>query len=903
MKPYRAHLLAMLVVALAAATGVSASLFNFAADWRFSLTPRPPTGNIALIAIDPHSIEAMGAWPWSRSIHADLIRKLDSVGVSDIIFDVDFSSPSTAAADGDLAEAIKASTSSVVLPAFQQSKKSGSPSVHDNLPIPLLTADAWVASAGVKVEKDGRVRKYDYSDRVGNELIPSIATAMSGSGTLSKPPFYIDHGIRFREIPMVSYSDVLDDNSASRLGLRGKKVLIGGTAIELGDRFSVPNASVLPGPLLQILAAESIAQNRALTATSWVVSLIGVVLSMVAMVYAWPRIPAKRRVILIAFASIAIEASALCIQFYFPVIVNTSLLQITFAAYCLAIALQELDIRGLMTRVAERRFRRIAMSMGDALICMDGSLRITVWNPAAESIFGYQPVEIIGHSFTELMADATNSSAVVGITADLIESHNGRLIEFDGLRKNGQKFDAEACFSSWEDTDGLSFGLSLRDVSTRKKEAEKIKYLAEFDSFTGLPNRYSIEQKITALLTSSDGQHCLFLVRVNRISDTSVILGRSFSGELIKAVGNVLDRYLGEGRHSLARIGDETFAILANDCTADAAARMLATIKALFDKPLQVGDRLQHAHIRIGAAKLPEHGSTTEAAFSNAYIALDKDKADGAASFYEMRDRDTIEKRLATEEDLVRALIKNEFELFYQPQVCLESKRVIGAEALIRWRHPSRGLVPPIEFIPVANATTVSNGLSRWVVDTAWRQASRWAAAGHELRIGINLSPCQFADDSLSAQVEALLRDAPIRPDLIELEVTEDILLEDEAQAKTAIESLKRVGVRLVFDDFGTGFGSLSYLKSFPLHGLKIDRSFVKDALLCDSDRTIVRSVIGLAEGLNLSVIAEGIEDAATADLLLAMGCREGQGYYFGKPCPADEFERLFITVVGPIAA
>jgi EAL domain-containing protein (putative c-di-GMP-specific phosphodiesterase class I) len=268
-----------------------------------------------------------------------------------------------------------------------------------------------------------------------------------------------------------------------------------------------------------------------------------------------------------------------------------------------------------------------------------------------------------------------------------------------------------------------------------------------------------------------------------------------------------------------------------------------------------------------------------------------------------MRDRDTIEKRLATEEDLVRALIKNEFELFYQPQVCLESKRVIGAEALIRWRHPSRGLVPPIEFIPVANATTVANGLSRWVVDTAWRQASRWAAAGHELRIGINLSPCQFADDSLSAQVEALLRDAPIRPDLIELEVTEDILLEDEAQAKTAIESLKRVGVRLVFDDFGTGFGSLSYLKSFPLHGLKIDRSFVKDALSSESDRTIVRSVIGLAEGLDLSVIAEGIEDAATADLLLAMGCREGQGYYFGKPCPADEFERLFITLAGPIAA
>lgn len=902
MKPYRAHLLATLVVAVAAATGVSASLFNFAADWRFSMTSRAPTGNIALIAIDPHSIEAMGAWPWSRSIHADLIKKLDAIGVSDIVFDVDFSSPSTPAADDDLAQAIKASTSSVVLPAFQQSKRSGSPSVHDNLPIPLLAADAWIASASVKVGKDGRARKYDYSDRIGTDLIPSIATAMSGSGIVSKPSFYVDHGIRFREIPMFSYSDVLDENSASRLSLRGKKVLIGGTAIELGDRFSVPNASVLPGPLLQILAAESITQNRALSSTSWVVSLAGVILSIIAMMYVWPRMSAMRRFILIAFASVAVEVIALCIQSYYPVIADTSLLQISFAAYLVVIALQELDVRALMTRVAERRFRRIAMSMGDALICMDSSLRITVWNPAAESIFGYLSVEMIGHSFSELMSDSAESNAIFHVTADLVGGHNRRLIEFVGIRKDGQKFDAEACFSSWEDTDGLSYGVSLRDVSIRKSEAEKIKYLADFDSFTGLPNRHQIERRVTELL-ANNRQLCLFVVRVNRVSETSVILGPSFSGELIKAVGRSLRHQFREDRYFFGRIGDETFALLSSDCTSEAASCVATTIINLFDTPLPVGDRLHQAHVRIGAANLPEHGPSTEVAFANAYIALDKDKADGAANFYEVQDRALVEKRLATEADLVQALQNDEFELFYQPQVCLDSKRIIGAEALIRWRHPTRGLVPPIEFIPVANVTTVSVGMSRWVVETAWRQASRWAAAGHKIRVGINLSPCQFADGSLSAQVEALLHDAPICPDLIEFEVTEDIILDDEIQAKRAIENLKRSGVRLVFDDFGTGFGSLSYLKSFPLHGLKIDRSFVSDALSCESDRTIVRSIISLAEGLDLSVIAEGIEDAATADLLLAMGCREGQGYHFGKPCPADEFERLFMTAAGPIAA
>jgi EAL domain-containing protein (putative c-di-GMP-specific phosphodiesterase class I) len=231
---------------------------------------------------------------------------------------------------------------------------------------------------------------------------------------------------------------------------------------------------------------------------------------------------------------------------------------------------------------------------------------------------------------------------------------------------------------------------------------------------------------------------------------------------------------------------------------------------------------------------------------------------------------------------------------------------VVGAEALIRWRHPTRGLVAPAAFIPVVNTSSISDSVALWVLETACRQARAWEEAGKAIRVGVNLSPSQVLSGTLSASVRTVLSQTRLDPALLELEVTEDIILADADKALAMFREIQALGVRMVFDDFGTGYASLSYLKKFPLDGLKIDRSFVTELRPETGDAAIVSSTIELSKKLGLTVIAEGIEDAATAAWLYANGCREGQGYHFGRPVPAQEFEQRFLTpsvVVDPAMA
>jgi EAL domain-containing protein (putative c-di-GMP-specific phosphodiesterase class I) len=258
--------------------------------------------------------------------------------------------------------------------------------------------------------------------------------------------------------------------------------------------------------------------------------------------------------------------------------------------------------------------------------------------------------------------------------------------------------------------------------------------------------------------------------------------------------------------------------------------------------------------------------------------------------------RRELETRLTLEAELALAAERNEFELFYQPQLHLADGRLVGAEALIRWRHPERGLVSPGEFMPVVNTSPISERIAEWVLETACTKAAAWERAGQKLRIGVNLSPSQLQSGDLASSVAQALARTGLSPTSLELEVTEDILLHDEQSALNTFLKIQALGVRLVFDDFGTGFASLSYLKKFPLDGLKIDRSFVLGLLANPDDAAIVSSTIGLSKQLGLSVIAEGIEDRATADFLVSMGCGEGQGYFFGRPMPASEFEAKFLT-------
>jgi EAL domain-containing protein (putative c-di-GMP-specific phosphodiesterase class I) len=336
----------------------------------------------------------------------------------------------------------------------------------------------------------------------------------------------------------------------------------------------------------------------------------------------------------------------------------------------------------------------------------------------------------------------------------------------------------------------------------------------------------------------------------------------------------------------------------------EAVAQFSERMALMFGMPLMVGTRQHRLKASIGAAVYPGDGRTADELLSNSHLAFCRAKATrrGGHVVFESAIRQELESRLTLEGELASAVERNEFELFYQPQVRLADGGLVGAEALIRWRHPVRGLVSPAEFMPVINTSSMSERIAGWVLETACRQARIWQRAGHDVRVGVNLSPSQLHSGDLASSVAEVLAITGLTPSLLELEVTEDILLLDEQRVLDTFLRIQELGVRVVFDDFGTGYASLSYLKKFPLDGLKIDRSFVLDLRADSDDAAIVGSTIGLSKQLGLSVIAEGIENRATADLLVSMGCEEGQGYFFGRPMPAQAFEEQFLKAPEPTA-
>jgi diguanylate cyclase (GGDEF)-like protein/PAS domain S-box-containing protein len=902
-KHYRPHILVVIALALVLMSGWHDTFRNGLADLRFNWLQRDASGGIVVVAIDTPSIEKIGVWPWPRRLHAELLRQLQKAGVRDIAFDVDFSSPSDPASDRDFGAALKGAAGSVILPSFQQpgADPANPAALHINRPLKPFADQSWAALANIAIAPDGRVRSYPFGDKLGDEYLPSMGAMLAGQYASKSAPFLIDFGIRADTVSSVSFIDVLRGDDAALAKLKNRKVIVGGTALELGDRFSVPNGHILTGPVLQALAAESMLQNRTLHWTSDVVTLAEIILISLVMMFAWRRFKPGVRVLMLAFTGLAAEAAAMLLQAKLPLILDTSLLYTAIVAYLMAIALDEIDFRGLLGRIAERRFHRIAMSLGDGLACTDHNLRITFWNRGAEAIFGYSAAEMIGKPIDIICADAKAGSrfAISELAGPAWLAPGGAVLEFEGQRRNGEVFPIEGCFSGWLGADGQQYGAVLRDITVRKREAERIRYLAEYDTLTGLANRNTLQSGLAAMIGSSEksaGGIALLVLGLDGFQNINDLLGHTYGDQVLQAVAKRLKQEAADVG-VVARLSGDEFAIAMPRASLPYPLGEFAErIVEAFEHPLLAGSREHRVKISTGLAIYPEGGSNAEELLSNGHLAFCRAKGPrrGGHVMFDTSMREELEARVTLETELARAVERGEFELFYQPQVHLEDGRLSGAEALIRWRHPERGLVPPIEFMPVVNSSAISDQIGAWVMETACRQARKWELAGAGIRVGINLSPSQLQSGDLAKAVADMLDTVGLSPSLLELEVTEDILLQDEARVLDTFQRIQNLGVRVVFDDFGTGYASLSYLKKFPLDGLKIDKSFVFDLLTDTDDAAIVNSTVGLSKQLGLSVIAEGIENRASADLLVTMGCEEGQGYFFGKPMPAGDFEAKY---------
>ncbi len=440
---------------------------------------------------------------------------------------------------------------------------------------------------------------------------------------------------------------------------------------------------------------------------------------------------------------------------------------------------------------------------------------------------------------------------------------------------------------------------------TKSLEAEaEIKHLAFYDPLTGLPNRRLLHDRLKQALVSSarsDRQGALLFMDLDNFKTLNDTLGHHIGDLMLQQVAQRLETCVREG-DTVARIGDDEFVVILEDLSEhsiQAAAQTEAIankILAIFQQPYQLESHEYHCTVSIGASIFSNQKHTQDELLKQADIAMYQAKTSGrnVLRFFDSEMQRAINTRAALERELHIALAENQFELYYQPQVN-HDHQTMGAEVLIRWLHPQRGLVSPVEFIPLAEEIGLILAIGQWVLETACIQLKAWQqdALTRDLWLAVNVSAKQFRQAEFAAQVQAAIQRHAINPMLLKLELTESILLEDIDSTISAMKTLKEVGVQFSLDDFGTGYSSLQYLKLLPFDQLKIDQSFIHDIVTDSNDRAIVRTIIAMAQSLNFSVIAEGVETEEQRQLLMNKGCPHYQGYLFSRPVPVEQFEIL----------
>jgi diguanylate cyclase (GGDEF)-like protein/PAS domain S-box-containing protein len=549
-------------------------------------------------------------------------------------------------------------------------------------------------------------------------------------------------------------------------------------------------------------------------------------------------------------------------------------------------------------RASERRLQALVEHGSDMITVVVPDATVIYQAGAVDSMLGYQPHELEGAKLTEWV-DPDDRALLLALCATQgTASEEVRLCHRDGSRRTCEVH----ATSLLDDPSWNGIVLNIWDLSERKALEDRLRHQILHDSLTGLPNRTLALDRAEQMLARAQRQSlavAALYVDVDYFKHVNDGFGHAAGDELLRLIAARLASVV-RGADTAARLAGDEFVVLVEGAALDGGAKLVADrlmeiLRVPYDMTAQIGRQLTLT-VSIGIAL--RSGGTGEQLLRDADVALYEAKRSGRNRYvqFESSMHTAAQDRLAVEMDLAEALDRDELFLLYQPIFDLQSENIIGVEALIRWRHPSRGVIPPIEFIPIAETSELIVAIGRWVLEEACRQAAEWHAAGHTLGVSVNVAARQLDGDDLIDDVGHALEVTGLDPTLLTLEITETTLMRDAAATARRLASLKEFGVRIAIDDFGTGYSSLAYLSQFPVDALKIDRSFINGIASSNAATALIHTLVQLGKTLNIETLAEGIEASAQLEILQGEDCDHGQGFLFARPLTPTAIEEYLNT-------
>jgi diguanylate cyclase (GGDEF)-like protein/PAS domain S-box-containing protein len=547
----------------------------------------------------------------------------------------------------------------------------------------------------------------------------------------------------------------------------------------------------------------------------------------------------------------------------------------------------------------DHRYEQMLANSATAAVCAGPDNLIVSWNTAAEELFGHNADKVIGKPLSLIIPPRLRAAHEAGLARAAQEGHArlaGRSVDILALHADGTEIPVDLSLSMWIEDGQPMFGALLRDIADRHSAKKRLEHLAHCDMLTSLPNRNALQERLASEIVRTPCS--LMLMDLDGFKHVNDTLGHSIGDKLLTAVAARLTAAVGASGF-VARLGGDEFAVMLANCANPLVLdELTARIFQAFQPSFELADQSVYVGTSIGIALSPNDASDVEHLLSCADLALYDAKSEGGGvrKFFRRSMQTSSEQRHRLGSELRRALAEGQFELWYQPQVCLPASSLIGVEALLRWHHPDRGLLTPASFIAALEDSPIAEEVGDWIIEQACTAATEWKRAGlGSLRVGVNLFAAQLRSDRLFGVVSSALQKNGLSPAQLELEITETTVLRHSKQSTKALRRLNSLGVGVAFDDFGTGFASLSLLQKYPLTRLKIDRSFIANVNRKPGDSAIVKAIIIMAAGLGLKVIAEGVETVEQENALLSLGCDEAQGYRYGRPMTASQIVDAYL--------